>query len=475
MADEAPKLPKNSGKERGVSGTLIFNGLITSEEYNRNLVGIAAIRQYEIMRRSDSTIRGALQVVKLPIRGANFTIRPAKGGDGEISQDAQDHADYIKHELFEGEISFNDLVRQALTMLDFGFSVFEKTFRLSRFNDKDYIGLQKIAFRKQTSIWKWTQENGDPGIVQQVIGKDNVDIPREKLVYFIHDQEGDNFQGISLLRYVYRDWDMKDKLTLVNAMALERHGMGVPITSAREGETPSVEDKSKAEEAAQNIRANNRSFIDMPSTMTIEMMDMKSQTTKEIIPTLNYHDARIMKSILAGFLELGGSSGSGSQSLSKDLTSLFMKAEEAVAQVVVNAIQQDVIKQLCDLNFTDMADGYPQIECTQIGDEDVKEMADALSALSNAKLITPTAETENYIRRTSHLPELNAEEIKQYEEDRKAAKEAANTMNTGDPGNNADNVDKPKPIKKSDAKDIEAMVSDGQKLRTRLLGALAEG
>lgn len=413
--DDKKLTTAGAGKEHGVSGTLIYSGIISNEEYNRDLVGVLANQKYEIMRRSDSTVRSALQVVKLPILSTTWGIEPPKDEDGNVSDNDQEKADFIRRELMERNVNFHTLIKSALTAFDFGFSVFEKVFELTDFKGKARIGLAKVASRKQVSIYKWEQEDGSPGITQQT-SEGKFSIPMPKLVVFTHDKEGENYEGTSLLRYVYKDFDIKDKLTIVNAMSLERQGMGIPVAQERENQTATPEDESKAENVMSNIRANEKSFIKMPSTMTIEMLDMKGQTTKEILPTLNYHDGRIMTGVLARFMELGGASGTGSNSLSSDLSSIFMKAEEAVANEFVATINEHIIKQLCDLNYDDNSTGYPKLTYGNIADDDMRELAESVAALMNAGAITADAELENNMRARLRLPELTKEQIENYDE-----------------------------------------------------------
>jgi len=76
-----PPLDKTTAvEEKGVSGTLIFQGIITSEEYNRTLTGVSGYKTYDVMRRSDSTVRQALQVVKLPLLSISFSYTPLTSG-----------------------------------------------------------------------------------------------------------------------------------------------------------------------------------------------------------------------------------------------------------------------------------------------------------------------------------------------------------------------------------------------------------
>lgn len=419
-AEPTPNQPLDKAQaveEKGVSGTLVFQGIITSEEYNANLIGTKGYKTYDIMRRSDSTIRQALQIVKLPIQSTTWDIEPFRDKEGNVSDKAQTVADFVKSQILEGRFSFDQLVKEALNCFDFGFSVFEKVYIPVKWNGKTYIGLEKIASRKQVSIVRWETPDGEAGVTQQVSGK-TVGIPRNKLVVFTYDLEGENWEGISLLRSIYKDWDIKDKLVLVNAMALEKHGMGMPVVRERDNQTASPEDQAEAERTLSNVRANEQAYMKIPSTMEVEMMDMKGSTTKEIIPTLNYHDGRIMAGVLARFMELGGASGTGSQALSTDLSSIFMKAEETFAKQFGATILNDVIKQLCDLNFADMESvGYPTLTFGSIGDDDTVALANSLNQLGQSGFITPDPEIEDNLRRRYRLPEMSQEMREQYERD----------------------------------------------------------
>lgn len=412
----APLDKTTATEELGHSGTTIFAGIITGAEYNTNLTGVRGNKIYEIMRRSDSTVRQALQIVKLPVQATTWGVDPHRDDNGDISPKAQDVADFVKDQLFN-QINWDQFVKEALTCFDFGFSVFEKVFDPVTFKGKTYIGLKKIASRKQVSISRWETTDGEEGVTQQVSGQ-AASIPRVKLAVFTYDLEGENWEGTSLLRPIYKDWDIKDKLTIVNAMALEKQGMGVPTVRERDGETASPEDQTEAERALSNMRANESAFLKIPRTMLVEFLDMKGNTTSEIIPTLVYHDGRIMAGILARFMELGGASGTGAQSLSTDLSSIFMKAEETFARQFAATVFEDIIKQLCDLNFSNMESiGYPKLTFGAIGDDDTVALANSLNQLGTAGFITPDPDLEDNLRVRYRLPEMSKEMRDHYEKD----------------------------------------------------------
>lgn len=458
MANNNPSV-RSFGTEQGRSGTYFTHGIISREEYNADLIGQSGKKIYDIMRRSDSSIHSTLQVCKLPIIATTWTIEAASDDDAD-----QYIANFIKNELFNRNVNWHDFLRSALTMFDFGFSVFEKTYELTEFEGQLRVGIKELGSRKQRSILYWQMKNQKPGVQQQLLGSgiDNnspsglIDIPMEKLIVFTNEKEGDNYEGISLLRFAYKDWDIKDKLTLVHAIALEKMAIGIPVITPTATVNP--QEQKKARESIRQMRANEESFIEKPAGWDLTMLDMKSQTTKDILPTLEWLDKNISKSVLAQFLELGTSGSGGSRALSQDHSALFMLSEEAAAKNIANTIQESLIKQLCDLNFSDLPNGYPKITFGKIGDDDVAKISDAVNKLMTAGALTPDPALEDKLRETLHLPAL-ADDIheaydKMVEEDPTQFIKLPNTPAPA-PFGGEPTTDTPTPKPKSNVEDVK--------------------
>lgn len=390
---------KGLSRQLGKAGTQIFGGIITGEEYNRRLTGAQALRQYDIMRRSDATIASLLKACKLPIIHADWYV-DAASDDAIDVQAAED----IRFELFRNKISFTKLLRQAFTCLDFGFSVLEKTYGIHNNGGRKYWGIDDIGYRKQTTILKWETEDGGEGITQQLLTESNASIPKEKLLVFTHDQEGENYEGISILRYVFKDWDMKDKLGLVLAVALEKAGIPTPIIEAPSN--ASQQDIDRAIEDIQQLRSNERGYILKREGWGIDKLDMSGQTTEEILPAIQYYDRQIVRSALAQFLELGASTSSGSYSLSEDQSALFEKSLEALAKQVQEVLQRDLIDQLCALNYANLPNGTPKLMFGKFSQDDIQKKSDAVSKLVQAGALTTDFDVENQVRKLLGIAEL---------------------------------------------------------------------
>lgn len=377
--------------ELGDSGTRNTRGVI-AEEYNSNLQGINGIRVYDEMRRSDGTVRAAVLVTTLPIRRASYFISPATDDTKDV-----EIAKFVEHALFEWmEESWDDIVRQALLMIPFGVMVFEKVYDLKEVDGKTWVTLKKLAPRMPRSIQQWELTDGTFGIQQQTQEAGISEIPGSKLVVLVNEKEGSNWWGNSMLRAAYKHWYYKNTFYRIDAIAFERQGLGIPLITMPVGYTES--DERKAVTAASNLRANESAYMIIPPEYKAEFMDMKSNTTRDPKNSIDHHNKEILQSVLAQFLELGQtSSGGGSRALSQDHTDLFLNALESIANNLVDSFQKQLIKELVDLNFSDVK-VYPKLDYNGITRVDVTGLTSAYKAMTEAGALRPIPEDEQYIR-----------------------------------------------------------------------------
>jgi phage gp29-like protein len=401
----------------GASGVLVQNGVISREEYKRDLSGKKGIETFNEMRRSDGTVRAAIMAVMLPLLGANWHVQPA-------SDDPQDMlaAQIVEVSLFKN-LSWDDFARQAFTFLPFGFSLFEHEYEIGTVDGREYILLKDMGFRKQTSLVKWQMEDGNPGITQLLSNGKKANIPDVKLTRFTFEQEGDNYEGVSLLRSAYKHWYMKTELELIDAMAHEKQGLG--ILKVRTPAQAKDEDKEAAREIAREQRANEENFIEEMEGYSFDFMDMKAKTTRDIVPSIQYHNRQILQSVLTQFLDIGSSGSSGSFSASDNQLDLFFASEEAIAKEFAEPINQTVVKNLMELNGLGSRPEAPKVTYDRIGSDAINVLSEALNKLFTSGGLTPDPEVENYIRSFLHLPPLTDEMVANYDQIRALRKNPA--------------------------------------------------
>jgi hypothetical protein len=170
----------------------------------------------------------------------------------------------VTHNLFE-KVKFKHFLRESLGFLDFGFYYFEKTFEV-----KDgMIEWKEFAPRLPKAHYLWSDGSewidGHPsGITQQVNTTDEkkvmtLTIPWQKLILFSYEREGNNFEGVSILRNAYKHYFYKDLLYKVSSISSERYGVGIPTAQVKS--TTSKENKLKIDNSLKNIRSNEQSYL----------------------------------------------------------------------------------------------------------------------------------------------------------------------------------------------------------------------
>jgi len=387
-------------KETGASGTNISQGIISGEEYNPKLTGANALKAYDEMRRSDATVKAALRAVKLPIKSAEYRIDAAADDENRVV------ANVVHKSLFEF-VNWKKFLNEALTHLDFGFTVFEMVFEPRYIDGKLRLALVKLGFRKPTTIQAWETEDHQPGVTQLLPMGKTVSIPIEKLLVFTNDEEGDNFQGISLLRSAYKHYYIKDRLYRIDAVGNERQALGVLDITIPKGADP--KDKARIRKAARNLRANESSYIDHPEGWLIQFMDMKAGTLKNVEPSISHHNRQILMNVLAQFLDFGASGAAGSRGTSEDHSRLFELGVKDIADYIVETLQNKVIKLIVDLNFN--VTEYPQLQVGNISDENIPVVTAAIKALVEAGVLHPRSADENNVRKMIGWKEVDEDEL----------------------------------------------------------------
>lgn len=387
--------------EIGDSGVPIFNGIIVTDEYRPELRGRIAFKTYDEMRRGDATVHAGLMAVKYPIISVSWSTE--SGGEDDVDQQAKELVDYNFTEV----LNWRETLTEMLTMLEFGFYVAELVFDWRSVNGVDRIVLTKVAYRKQTTIHAWVQQDGTPGITQAKSTGELVSIPQDKLIILSHQKEGDNYEGISILRSAYQHWYYKKTFYQIDAVKHERQALGVVKIKYPKGADTAMRDEAKR--AAANVRANERAYIEEPDGWDINFMDMQANTTADPKDSIAHHDRQILKNMFVQYLDIGSSKSSGSLAASNDQRPFTEMQDQAIVEQIAAAVNDIIVKKIVDLNFT--VTDYPKLKPGRLAKEDLAAIADAVQKLTAAGYLTPSDEDEEYTRSLLHYPDMN-EDIK---------------------------------------------------------------
>lgn len=397
--------------EVGSTGTEIFGGYLT-EEYLDDLKGRQAADIYDKMRRSDPKIKMITSAMKNPIKSGSWQVM-IKPGIDESDENAIAQKELIEHILFHdlgddgkgGTKTWTRFLHEALSMIEFGFSAFEKTYKPVLGHPKfgSYNGIKSLGFRSQRTIEKWNLcKAGTLASVSQFAYGDSQkvsDIPASFLLHFAIEMEGSNYEGISILRSCYGPWLRKNNFLKLIATGTEKYAMGIPTLEIPSGQE-NTEQYQKALDALRKYVSGKAAYLTRPKgwELTITANPFDAQKIRAVV---NEENVEIVNSALANFLELG-QSGSGSYSLSFDLSDFFLGGLEHVAGIICEEVNQGLIKDLVMMNFG--TSPMVELKCSGISDKAGEELSKVIFNLTQVGHLTPDDKLEDSLRKRFGLP-----------------------------------------------------------------------
>ncbi|MBM4580987.1 DUF935 family protein, partial [Rhodococcus hoagii] len=302
--------------------------------------------------------------------------------------------------------SWSEHLRMALLALPFGAMYFEQVVEFDPTTRR--YRLRKLAPRMPATLSDIhvARDGGLVGVEQRppaatwtIRASDagRIVIPVDRLVAYVHEREGSNWGGESILRAAYKNWMLKDRLLKLEALTIERNGMGVPVYTNPENASPT--DIEKGRQMANSYRAGDAAGASLPYDSKFALMGVTGQLP-DPRPAIDYHDAQIGRVALAHFLNLDGQGGS--YALASTQADLFTTAVKSVAEMVRDAANRYIVEDLVDWNFGETV-AAPQIVFDEISESSLS-IANALRTLVDAGVIIPDRSLEEQVRRWLDLP-----------------------------------------------------------------------
>ena len=419
---------------RGAVGTANFAGFIRDlGEYNPILEGRSGFLVYEKMRRSDADVRAALLACKLPIRAADYQIVPGLKENEPGFDLAKQIADEVRENLLGGLESptstgcwvtqnFETVKENALLCLDFGCAAHEDLWHI----DGDKVRLRKLAPRLPYTFYRYhVDDDGESLLYLEQYGYRgnnfvNVLVPAEKLAYFVNDMEGAYFYGRSVLRAAYQHWYMKSQIYRIDAISIERNGLGVP--TIKQGPSVSAEDRKAAENWVKMLAAHESTGLSLPSGWEFVLTGVSGRV-RDPQASIQHHSEMILRSVLANFLSLG-TTQTGSRALGGSMRDFFYLSLEAVSHKIDETITNTSIRRLVDYNYGVESQEsrveapnpkskiknpklpYPRLVTSNIIVINPLELLEVAKDVGkfDVDLLQPDNDTENWIRKKCGLP-----------------------------------------------------------------------
>jgi hypothetical protein len=415
-------------REVGATGLRRFSGFIY-EEFLLELTGWKGIAIYKEMGDNDAVVSGLLYAMDKICRRVPWRVQEASTHPNDVEA-----GEFLEQCMNDMDQTWIDFIAEALSMLQYGYSVHETVYKRrcgdgfdptmrSKYSD-GRIGWRGIPIRSQDTIYRWQfDDHGNIQGVEQLAPPHyyHVTIPTEKMLLFRTTTHKNNPEGRSILRGAYRSWYMKKNIENIEAIGIERDLAGLPMAMVPAdimSKNASNDQKallSEIKKIVQNVRRDEEEGIVMPMIYDPvsgkPLYDFKLLTTGgsrqfDTDKVIQRYDHRIAMSCLADFLLLGqGANAQGSWAMHSDKTKLFSQSIGAFLDILCEVLNRFAIPRLFALNDFQVTD-YPKIVHGDVAAVDLKELKDYILGLSQAGMpMFPDEKLEQYLKKVANLPE----------------------------------------------------------------------
>jgi hypothetical protein len=427
--------PKSSQMtEVGYSGLRMFDG-VTAEETMRELNFPRSNKVFKEMSYHPA-INTALSLYNSMIGKATFRFVPPKDATArEVKQ-----AEMVESMFTDMDRPIEEVMIDIMTMATYGFCVLEKVYKIRKKSkgslyDDGIVGIKKLAYRSQESIDKFEFDDDGNNIVAV---KQNLSLiadpylrysrrphmeiilPREKFLLFNMGRNTSNPYGQSPLRDVYVPWKYLTSIEELEAMGVAKDLQGLPVLylpAQYMSEDASPEQKAifdQFKNVIRNLQQNSQSGVILPSAVD---PDTRAQLFKlELLSTeggkksydttkvKDYYRAMIFIGMNADIL-LMGNTETGSFALGSLKSSLTGSFVESVLQRIVRVFNDDLIKQVYELNGWDVSRRC-KMDYEGFEDTNLDEFSKAIQRIGAVGYLPRTIEVVNKVLSTLSIDTL---------------------------------------------------------------------
>lgn len=436
--------PKPDRMPRSAAGRGHTNGFLELEELNDDLQGNLGYAIFDKMYRTDGDVRQVIAMSCNPIAAGTWTVVPHGGKDAK--PDAVEQAKFAEWALFEAMSPgwYSHIAEMLPALTRWGHVFYEVTWQTADHDGKTRLVPRKLDIRLPRTIVRYFQDRyGNLSSIVQYLpvpmsqltgsGRDvsrrasngewlspgEVELKMKDLLYYRVGGEGDNWEGVSLLRPAYKHWYLKDSIEKIDAIAQEREAVGIPICYPPMGATPRQLEEMELVLAA--MRTNDQGYIVAPGPKAgtgaqegqgwlIEVIGYdKNGSGRDPGPSLEYHTQKIAAAFIAEFMRLGHGQ-SGARATAQVQADPFLMSIEALAGVIEEAVQP-LVDQIVAYNFPN-AKHPPKLKMSLVDSTSLSQLADFVLKLTQVGAILPDKELEEFLRERADLPPSDPEAVK---------------------------------------------------------------
>jgi len=375
-----------------------------TETFIRNpslLVASKSMTVFDKMR-NDDMVKAAMALKKQFIIASGYDVVSPDGmpPDWEVTE-------FVKQALMRMEDSFSNKLLHILTALDYGFSVTEKIYEAH----EGKLWLKRLVTAAPHDIQFAVNEFGEiTGLDQYGAARTDVrNAPLGKFIIFTWDSDFSNPYGNSDLTAAHRPYIMKAQAYNWMAIMLEKYG--VPPMFLHYDQTAIPPDvQPLLTKAITDWQIGGFGvFPRGESKEAVEFYtpELSGQVSTVFIPAFQMFNSDIARALLMpGLLGVTPDQAQGSYARSQTHFDVFMLVvEHARNQLADCVVQEQIIKQLVDLNFAGIT-YYPKFTFRPLSDDVRSDLITLWGTLTGQRVVQTSPADEEHIRKQLKFPDM---------------------------------------------------------------------
>jgi len=371
---------------------------------------------------NDAKIAAVLRANILPIISA---VRwKAEGGRDEAREIVASNLLRQGDPRYWCETSWTQRLFESLLSLQYGVSLFGKTREIV----DGYMIFRRLTYLHPRSLggpqgpWEWDENGVRLVAVHRSYRLPNLSpvfderIPISDVFPVVWWMAGDNWEGVPMIRSMYRAYTEKDLAAKIQMIDLQNRGVGIPDVELAPGDGPKAAETLK--KIAEDLRGGSkeRAYVVRSPGQKVGFL-VSSGTTLDSTPIIDGKNMEIAAASGTDFQQQGQTQ-SGSRATGSVLMVNYMQELDAIRQWVQDQINhgagntRGLTEELEDENFGPPGEeGYTKIVGSRVSPtEQLDNVPNILDAVQKGSLVHDLS-VENYVRKSLGVPDLSADEF----------------------------------------------------------------
>lgn len=224
-----------------------------------------------------------------------------------------------------------------------------------------------------------------------VVNRD-VELPVDRLVFYVWDKKGANWRGRPMVRSLYRPWKLKDAVMRDGAINIRRAG-GIPYANAPQ--EANKEDRDAILSVLRDFQVSEDGAAVFP--YGTELKFASASGGSEAVEFVKLQNEEMARAWLLTFMQLGQTQ-SGSRALAEPLIDYVQLGQMVIANWFCDTFNEHVIEDDVELNEGPGTEYAPRLVCAPAGDP-LEPMAEAIEEAQSAGALPARSEVAASVAR----------------------------------------------------------------------------